>query len=447
MSNNNIDAILRLNADAYSLATTVGAKSMLCKFLTWENSLPAENRNRRRVIVGDSVKRVSLWHAKVLMPMTLRLQCNLYRNPPSYAKQVLQEGKLREIEGTSNNIFELNVQLLVAASESLVSCLREGLGNSTKHQIAEWFQLMARIKVWPDPDNLTCKTSVGTQTSLWKVLNDYRTELRRVNGAGGEERSATEYMYFDHTILFLHIAHMVVFTCVETKSREPLVNKCQMKVSNSMFEEWEQLSGDLSNRRLKLSDNGLLIDGEDGGDHTFTLIVLPRVWFRTQTKARPPPVNRMHLSLINIMNGKTNEILTGRNIGSHEQYEANKLDQFLVDTSRLIKRSEGTLIVNEKFRRHLVRAGLKKKGTSYRYKSKDPNEFERDRFIFGKHSFHYLFSTGGGKAYREMTSWMNEDRMNEDRVEVVVQEPDLYPLTRNAIIDGMMMNDGLEDEL
>ena len=107
-----------------------------------------------------------------------------------------------------------------------------------------------------------------------KVLNDYSTELKRVNGAGGEERSATEYMYFDHTILFLHISHMVVFTCVETKSREPSVNQCQMEVSNPMFEEWEQLSADLSNRRLKLSDNGLLVDGEDGADHTFTLIVL-----------------------------------------------------------------------------------------------------------------------------------------------------------------------------
>ena len=157
MSNDNIDAILRLDADAYHLATTVGAKSMVCKFSRWENSIPAENRNERRAIVGDFVKRVSLWHEKVLMPMTLTLQCN-HRNPPSYAKQVLQEGKLREIEGTSNNIFELNVQLLVAASESLLSCLREGLGNSTTKQIAGWFQLMARIRVWPDPNNLTGKT-------------------------------------------------------------------------------------------------------------------------------------------------------------------------------------------------------------------------------------------------------------------------------------------------
>ena len=41
----------------------------------------------------------------------------------------------------------------------------------------------------------------------------------------------------------------------------------------------------------------------------------------------------------------------------------------------------------------------------------------------------------------EMISWMTEDR-----VEVVVPEPDLYLFTRNGIIDGMM-NDGLEDEL
>ena len=158
MSHGNIDAILRLDADAYSLATTIGAKSMVCQFLRWENSIPAENRNYRCVIVGDFVKRVSLWHEKVLKPMTLKIQCNLYQNPPSYAKQVLQEGKLREIEGTSNNIFELNVQLLVAASESLLSCLRGGLGNSTTKQIAGWFQLMARIRVWPDPNNLTGKT-------------------------------------------------------------------------------------------------------------------------------------------------------------------------------------------------------------------------------------------------------------------------------------------------
>ena len=41
----------------------------------------------------------------------------------------------------------------------------------------------------------------------------------------------------------------------------------------------------------------------------------------------------------------------------------------------------------------------------------------------------------------ETTSWMTEDR-----VEVVVPEPDRYPVTRNGIIDGLM-NDGLEYEL
>ena len=438
MSNDNCDAILRLDADAYSLATTIGAKSMVCQFLRWENSIPAENRNYRCVIVGDFVKRVSLWHEKVLKPMTLKIQCNLYQNPPSYAKQVLQQGKLREIEGTRNNIFELNVQLLVAASESLLSCLRGGLGNSTTKQIAGWFQLMARIRVWPDPDNLTGKTSVETRLSFFKVLNDYKTESRRVNGAGGEERSATEYMYFDHTILFLHISHMVLFTCVKTKSREPSVNQCQMEVSNPMFEEWEQLSGDLSNRRLKLSDNGLLVDGEDGADHTFTLIVLPRNWFRNQAKAGRPSVNKMHMSLIHNMHGKIHEMMTGRNINSHELYEANKLDQFFVDTSLHIKSCSQALKQNEKFRRHLVREGLQKKGASYRYKSRDPNKFERDEFIFGKHSFHYLFSTGVGQAYMETTSWMTEDR-----VEVVVPEPDLHPVTRNGTIDRLM-DEGLE---
>ena len=441
MSNDNCDAILRLDADAYSLATTVGAKSMLCKFSRWENSVPAENGNKRRAIVGDSVKRVSLWHEKVLMPMTLKLQCNHYQNPPSYAKQVLQEGKLREIEGTRNNIFELNAQLLVAASESLLSCLRGGLGNSTTKQIAGWFQLMARINVWRNPNNLTSKTSVRTQVSFVKVLDDYRDELKRVNGAGGEERSATEYMYFDHRIIFLHVAHMVVFTCVETKSRELSVNQCQMKVSNSMFEEWEQLSADFSNRRLKLSDNGLLVDGEDGADRTFTLIVLPRIWFRNQTKAGRPSVNKMHMSLLSNMHGKIYEMQTGRHIGSHERYESNKLVELLIGTSAALKRCQQSLIVNEKFRRNFIRAGFKKHGTSYRYKCRDPHKFERDEFLFGKHSFHYLFSTGVGQAYRETTSCMTEDR-----VEVVVPEPDRYPVTRNGIIDGLM-NDGLEHEL
>ena len=36
--------------------------------------------------------------------------------------------------------------------------------------------------------------------------------------------------------------------------------------------------------------------------------------------------------------------------------------------------------------------------------------------------------------------------MTEDRVEVVVPEPDLYSFTRNGILDGLM-NDGLEYEL
>ena len=62
-----------------------------------------------------------------------------------------------------------------------------------------------------------------------------------------------------------------------------------------------------------------------------------------------------------------------------------------------------------------------------------PQQVERDEFIFGNHSFHYLFSTRLGQAYRETRS-----SMTEDRVEVVVPEPDLYSFTRNGIIDGLM---------
>jgi hypothetical protein len=441
MSNDNWDAILSLNADAYSFATTIAAKSMLSQFLLWENSVPAESRNERCAIVGDSAKRVSLWHEKVLMPRTLRLQCNLYQNPPYYARQVLQDRKLREIEVTRNNIFELHVQLLVAASESLVSCLREGLGDSTKTQIEGWFQLMARIEVRPSPNNLISKTSAGTQISFLQVLDDYGEELRRVNGAGGEERSATEYMYFDHKILFLHIAHMVFFTCVETKSRQPHVKECQMVVSNLMFEEWEQLSGEFSNRRLKLSENGLLIDGAVGSDHAFALIVLPRNWFRKQTKAGLPSIHRLHKALMNMMIGKIHQMQAGRNIGSHENHEAQKLAQFFTDTFVALESYVGVLTANEKARRNFRRNGLQKKGPSYRYKSRDPNKFQRDMFIFGQHSYHYLFSTRMGQAYREMICYMPEDR-----VEVVVPEEDPYLLSRNGIIDALM-NDGLEDDL
>jgi len=432
MSNDNIRGILGLDADAYWLTTTVATKSMLTNFLRWEQSIPKEKRNAN---VGDFAKRVSYWHEKTLMPVSVSIQCNLYRNPPSYSKPVLQ-GKLREIEKNRNNIFELNIELLIVASKALVACLRKGLGPRTKKEMTKWFQLMVLIHPL-----LVCEVKKSTESSFTSVIHKYRALSKTVDAAG--EQNKTEYPYFHHKILFIHIAHMVFFTCVETKSTHDEVNKCQMKVSNSMWDKWEKVSGDLFNRTLNFSSNGSLVI-QNGVDPTFTYIDLPRNWFLRETlQARGiPDVWNLHLGIMNKLHGKIESMQVGQAISKQDSLETYLLNcRFATTSATLTGKSLLEFKRREKARRHHRKDAYIKKGPSYQYKPDDPTKFERDMFLLGNESYYYLFRTEMGKGFRKMRN------ATTDIVEVVVPPVQQLLFTHNRFIDELMMRgDYSEDE-
>ena len=428
MQNDNNDAILGLNADAVWLATTAATKSMLCKYLHWAQRLPTK---LRIATVGDFVKRVSYWHEYTLSPVTRRIQCYLYLNPPSFSKLVLQDN-LREIEGTANNIYELNIQLLIAASNKLVSCLEIGLGPRTKSQIASWFALMSYMH-----NDLLSKAKASTQVAFFEVLDAYTEEMESARDDG--EGNSREYFYFHHKNLFIHIAHMVIFTCVETKA-----TKCgifQIKVPTSMLEKWEQASGRFFNRRLKLPSNGFDTNAGNDADPALALIVLPRRWFLSKTieANNLPSVHDLHLALMNTMHGKIHQMVTGRGMGSYDQYEADRLTQYMTITAAKIWKSKPVLINREKNRRSTRRAGYNKYGRYYQYKPEDPIVFDRDMFLLGFESYYYLYNTPLGRGYREMLSATTEVRVIE--VEVLQDVPN----NANLILDDMM--DELGEEI
>lgn len=436
MQNDNNDAILGLNADAVWLATTAATKSMLCKYLHWAQRLPTK---LRIATVGDFVKRVSYWHEYTLSPVTRRIQCYLYLNPPSFSKLVLQD-KLAEIERTPNNIYELNIQLLIAASNTLVSCLEIGLGPRTKSQIASWFTLMSFMynsMLSKAKNNLLSKAKESTRRAFLAVLDAYTFEIEsaRVNGLG----NSREYFYFHHKNLFIHIAHMVIFTCVETKA-----TKCgifQIKVPTSMLEKWEEASGRFFNRRLKLPSNGFDTTARNDADPALALIVLPRRWFLSQTiqAQNLPSVHDLHLALMHTIDGKIHQMMTGRRMGTYDQYEADRLTRYITITSANIWKSKPVLVNREKNRRSVRRAGYKKYGRSYQYKPLDPTMFDRDMFLLGCESYYYLYNTEMGRGYREMLSATTEVRVIE--VEVLQDVPN----NANLILDNMM--DELGEEI
>ena len=428
MPNDNHCSILGLDADAVWLATTAGTKSMLCKYLMWAQRLP---RELRIAAVGDFVKRVSYWHQYTLIPVTTRMQCYLYLNPPSFSKFVLQE-KLREIEGTANNMFELNIQLLTAASNTLLSCLDTGLGPRTKSQIVSWFMPMSLMH-----QDLLSKAKASTQIAFQEVLDAYTEEMESVRDDG--EQNSREYFYFHHKNLFIHIAHMVIFTCVETKS-----TKCgnfQIKVSTSMLEQWEEASGRFFNRRLKLPSNGFDTNAGNDADPALALIVLPRKWFRKATinASHIPSVHDLHFALMNTIHGKIHQMMTGRGMGTYDQYEADRLTRYITITSANIMRSKHVLMNREKVRRSLRKKGYKKYGHNYQYKPEDPTMLERDMFLLGFESYYYLYNTEMGRGYREMLSATTEVRVIE--VEVLQDVPN----NANLVLDNMM--DELGEEI
>jgi hypothetical protein len=420
-----ITAVLKVDGDAVNLAISVAAKSMLCGFLNWENQMPVPDKN---VAVGDFAKRVSLWHELVLMPMSIRARVSLCQNPPVYLKQVLQQRNLTEMEGSNNRMFELHARLLVAASQSLVTCLEEReIGMDTKEQIQHWFDLLLRLKSVENAQR-------DTQRSFKQVGVDHKGAASRNRGRGAE------YALFDHRVLFIHIAHIVHFTCVETKSRLLSVSKCQMRVSKSMIERWEQDSGRFFNTRLSFPDNGSLLDQQGPGAPAFRWIELPRSWFQTQMRAwrtSLPSILEMHMILLNTTCGKIEEMQTGRCIGPHERQETDKFHDTVGATCAALNKCKITLGKREKARRNHRSTGFKKKPRSYQYKADDPHTFERDIFLLGKESYYYLFNTENGQGFRRMKAmrgWTTEEVLP-------VQEEDPNAPYAHVLVDNMMMND------
>lgn len=424
--NTTTTAILKLDPDAVQLATTVAAKSMLCGFLKWEKSIPARDR---LALVGDFVKRVSAWHEIVLIPMSLRAQCSLYLNPPVYSKRVLQHEKLLEMEGGIYSIFELHARLLVAASKSLLNCLKRGLGKDTKKQIQLWFNLLKKKNVKNAEDS--------TRRIFITVQKVHEAEVAKETEADTESEEGQEYVYFDYKVLFIYLAHMVHFTCVETKSTVVSTSLYQMKVSKAMIEMWEKEVGTFSNTRLRFPDNGSLLEGQRGADPAFAWIFLPRNQFREETSAGEkalPSITEMHMHLMHMISSKITEMQHGKDIGNHEMQQTGRLDDWFAATGAALTKCTRKVYTREKARKNHRKTNLKsarKNRSFYRYNPADPHTFERDIFLLGKESYFYLFNTEAGRVFRKLAVWTTEE------MPVQEEDPDVQSLDP---LDHMMMN-------
>lgn len=385
--------ILKLNAEAVWLAAVFAVNKMLCGFLSWEKKLCDKGN---KAIVGDFTKRVSVWHEYTLEPVEVLVKTNLHKRPPAFARNVLQKEHLESMQSTRNNIFELNTQLLIEASNMLISCLEFGIGKGTKKEIKRWFNLMRSAKVF-----LARHAAEETQNNFSDIFTSYSN---KVESLGNDLEESKEYPFFKHGILFIHIAHIVSFTCVShCENQNSSLNQNLIQVPFNVMELWEKQSGSLFSRYFNLGSGGLPLEADvNDNDPTFTLIDLPCHWFSqvTHEKKGLPPVNELHMTMMNIFDGKISEIEGSHHISQSELYQVSLLEELFSRTASCINESEFMIKKREKARRNQ----RKKTQHSSAYKPINPPLFQRNIFLMGKESYYHHFMTPAGRAYRKVVS-------------------------------------------
>lgn len=375
-------AILRLNPEGVWLGAIYATKLMLGNFERWESILNADNKQG---VVGDFTKRVSDWQEFVLQPLTVKC---ITRNLPAYAKSVLS--KLAKLK-TRNNIFELNSQLLLTASTTLVDCVtKRGTGNKTYQEISKWFGLMTALKDSPLIEN----AHKETKALFCQVIEAFGTAKVSAN-------SVTEYPFFNHKILFLHISHMVYYSCVGSKSTS---NTELMQVDASSFNRWEEISGRFFGKHFNAGYLGLCADGSNRGEENFPIIDLPLDWFFGQMIQHNglPFTHDLHFHIMGKMQGKLKEIMSLNNINSSKEHDnLERFELYYYQATILINKRKPILKSREKERR----CRNKKMVDPRKYKPRLPRYFERDLFHMSVESYYYHFKTSSGKASRQIAGY------------------------------------------
>lgn len=375
--------ILKLNPEAVWISAITATKSMLCDFMKWE-TLPENEAG----IVGDFMKRVSDWHEHILGPWTLHYTMTYL---PTYVKSVLTENR------DKNNIFQLHICLLTVVSKSLVEYItQKGVGKKTFKEIKKWFALMQKLE---DEGSMVSQAEVETRELFSAALVEFKHESSTL------DTGVSEYPFFHYGSMFIYIAHVVHLTCV-TPDQYSLLDQddpytiLRMKIDNETINEWEIESANIFNDHFGLGGAGLCNTEIIHNPKCF-ITDLPYKWFFEENQKKDnsvPSVKDLHLHIMHKTFGRLQETMNiDQSSYEHDHDMLDRFEEHLVETCAALEAREKLLRKREKTRKS-YRKTMKDLSL---HKPRQPCYFERDIFLFGTESYHYLMCTSKGIASRK----------------------------------------------
>ncbi len=322
---------------------------------------------------------MSCWSELVVVPMTKKI-VERHKVPPIF-KEILEKGMEQHLSN-GNLTCGLHLYMLVKASNHLLDKIIDGVGPTTGKEIQEWLEVMKQIK--EDRNKIFKNAGEEVKKEFCTMLQRYHDISPNISFDHVEE-----HPFFNHQMVFLHIAHLVYLYSKNVMDRT-IPHKKNAKLCPTVQEMllWENHCGRLCKVMFDLESHGLLLlDSVLTRDKKFCNgINLPySLYYVDRTllsKDRLPSVSNMHKKVIQVFKNYCTNFSTS-DILSQWEHESHVLHTYLQKSCEYIDAQKKKFSNRQKVQRSLMN---KKKEGSY-YCPKIPQEFwQRDIFLLGSYS-------------------------------------------------------------
>ncbi len=371
-SSSEFDFILDLSAERVFFSSIYATKAMFIKCDRY--SLFHSDK-----LKSDFIRLMSCWSELVVVPMTKKIV--KYHTVPTIFKEILKKD-IEQHLSNGNLTCGLHLYMLVKASNHLIKKIVDGVGPTTGKEIQEWLEVMKKIK----EDKNKIFKSAGD-----KVKEEFCTMLQKYHELSSNISfdHVEEHPFFNHQMVFLHIAHLVYMYSKNVMDRT-IPHKKNAKLCPTVQEMllWENHCGrlckvmfDLDSHGLLLLNSGLTRDKKfcNGINLPYSLYYVDR---KLLSKDRLPSVSNMHKKVIEVFKNYCTNLCTS-DIISQWEYESCVLHTYFQKSCEYIDVQKQKFSNRQKVQRSLMK---KKKEGSY-YCPKIPQEFwQRDIFLLGSYS-------------------------------------------------------------
>ena len=366
------DFLLDLSAERIWLSSIYATKAM---FIKCDRYSPFDSEKLK----SDFIRLMSCWSEKVVVPITKNIV--KMHQVPTIFKEIL-EGDIEQHLSNGNLTCGLHLYMLVIASNHLLKKIKDGVGPTTGMEIQEWLEVMKQIK--ENKNKIFKAAGEKVKKEFCTMLQNYHELSSNISFDHVEE-----HPFFNHQMVFLHIAHLVYMYSRNVMGRT-IPHKKKAKLCPTVEEMllWENHCSNLCNSLFDLNSHGLLLfDNSPPRDQKFCNgIILPYSLYSIDTEFllgnKFPSVSNMHKKVIEVFKNYCTKISTN-DIISQWDTESSLLHIYFQKSCEYIDAQKQTFSNRQKAQRSLMK---KKKEGSY-YCPKIPQEFwQRDIFLLGRYS-------------------------------------------------------------